>query len=84
MGGHLISREVFLKCMNLAATIAAWDSDLAACFVAAKRMPELVDALAISSKSIVKAEEVGASTNKGRKKLHGETLDLWTVKPSRA
>ncbi len=67
--------------MELGATIAASDSDVASCFLAVGRMPELVDALASSSKAIVKANELGNKGSKGRKKsLHGGTLELWSVK----
>ncbi|KAI9879403.1 MAG: Nucleoporin nup84 [Pleopsidium flavum] len=81
--GHAISREMLLQSMELAATVAAKGSDVAACFVSAGRMFELVDAFAITSKAILKANEQGSKANKGRKKTaHGETLDLWTVKGS--
>lgn len=81
--GHAISREMLLQCMQLAAVVAAQDSDVAACFNSAGRMSELVDAFAITSKSILKANEQGSKTSKGRKKSqHGETLELWTIKGS--
>ena len=64
--------------MDLAAIIAAEDSDLASCFTAANRMPELVDSFAVSSKNIIRAEESGGG--KGKKKPDGERLDIWTVK----
>lgn len=81
--GHAISREMLLQCMELAAVVAAKGSDVAACFVSAGRMSELVDAFAITSKAILRANEQGSKANKGRKKtVHGETLDLWTVKGS--
>ncbi len=81
--GHAISREMLLKSMEFAASVAAQGSDIAACFVSAGRMHELVDALAITSKAILKANEQGSKGNKGRKKgLHGESLHLWTVKSS--
>ena len=66
--------------MDLAAVIAAEDGDLAATFVAAGRMSELVDMFAITSKSILLADEEGSKSSKNRKKGDGETLDVWTVK----
>jgi len=81
--GHAISREMLLKSMEFAAGVAAQGSDVAACFVSVGRMRELVDALAITSKAILKANEQGSKVNKGRKKgSHGESLNLWTVKSS--
>lgn len=81
--GHAISRDMLLKSMEFAASVAAQGSDIAACFVSAGRIHELVDALAITSKAILKANEQGSKVNKGRKKgSHGESLNLWTVKSS--
>ena len=64
--------------MDLAAKIAAEDSDLASYFTAANRMPELVDSFALSSKNIIRAKERGVG--KSKKKPDGERLDIWTVK----
>jgi len=66
--------------MDLAALIAAEDSDLAACFMAAGRMVELVDSFASLSKTMIQAEDRGAKNVKGKKKKKGETLSLWTVR----
>ena len=76
-----LSRDLLFEGMELAALIAEEDSDLAACFVAADRMPELVDSFALLSKTMVRADAGGAKTNKSKKKRTGETLDLWTVRP---
>ena len=79
--GHAISREMLLKSMDFAASVAAQGSDVAACFVSAGRMRELVDALAMTSKAILKANEHGSTVKKGRKKAsYGQSLSLWTVK----
>ena len=75
-----LSRDLLLKSMDLAAAIAEEGSELAACFEAADRMPELVDCFAFLSKSIIQAEARGAKSSKGKKKRDGETLDLWTVR----
>lgn len=81
--GHAISREILLRSMEFAASVAAEGSDVAACFVSTGRIRELVDALAITSKAILKANEQGSKVHKSRKKAsHGESLNLWTVKSS--
>jgi nuclear pore complex protein Nup107 len=79
--GYSISRDILLKCMDLAALIAAEGSDLAASFVAAGRMPELVESLALSSRNMIQAEERGFRPGKSRRKPNGERLDLWIIKP---
>ena len=68
--------------MDLAATVAA-QKDLCDCFVAAGRMSELVDSMAIASKSILRAEEVGRRSSKKAKKLNGQTMEIWTLKGMR-
>ena len=82
--GHALSRDVLLKSLNLAAIIAAEDSDLVGCFVAAGRMSELVDSLAITSVNILHAEEKGAKAGKKGKKTSGENPAIWTIKASSA
>jgi nuclear pore complex protein Nup107 len=79
-----ISRDILLKCMNLASVVAAEDSDLTASFIAAGRMPELVESFALSSRSMILAEEMGHRSGKSRRKPNGERLDLWTIKPPSA
>lgn len=75
-----LSRDLLLKGMDLAALIAAEDSDLATCFMEAGRMNELVDSFACMSKAMIQAEERGAKNVKGKKKRNGETLGIWTVR----
>lgn len=77
---HYLSRDILLKSMDLAALVAAEDSDLAACLVAADKMPELVDSFAVVGKNMIRADDRGANKGKVRKKRDGETLDLWTVR----
>lgn len=72
-----LSRSYLLKSMELGATIAAPDSDLAECFVSSKRMPEMVDALAVTSMNMLLAEEYGI----GNKKISAK-MGLWTSKDS--
>ena len=79
-GGHALSREILLQCMDLATIIAAENSDLADIFIKAGRMSELVNSMAIASKSILRAEEIGGkSTRKGRK-IQGSSMDIWNVR----
>lgn len=75
-----LSRDLLLKGMDLAALIAAEDSDLAVCFLEARRMNELVDSFACMSKAMIQAEDQGAKNVKGKKKRNGETLSIWTVR----
>lgn len=82
--GFNISRDILLKCMDLASLVAAEDSDLTASFMAAGRMPELVEALALSSRNMIQAEERGSRPGKSRKNANGERLDLWVIKPPSA
>lgn len=80
--GYYISRDILLKSMDLAATVAAEETDLTACFSAAGRMPELVDSLALSSRNMIQAEEQGSRGGKGKskRKLDGASLGLWSMK----
>ena len=77
---HYLSRDLLLKSMDLAALVAAEDSGLAECFMAAERMPELVDSFALLSKTMIRADGRGAKAGKSKRKRNGETLDLWTVR----
>ncbi|KAI4100903.1 MAG: hypothetical protein LQ339_005328 [Xanthoria mediterranea] len=70
-----LSRSYLLKSMELGATVAAPDSDLAECFVSSKRMPEMVDALAVTSMNMLVAEEYGI----GNKKMSAK-MGLWSSK----
>ena len=76
----MLSREILLQCMDLAATVAAESSELADIFVRAGRMSELVDSMAIASKSILGAEEKGQKAGRKWKKVGGRGMDLWSVK----
>ena len=77
---HYLSRDLLLKSMDLAALIADEESGLAECFMAAERMPELVESFALVSKTMIRADDRGAKVGKSKKKRNGETLDLWTVR----
>ncbi|KAL8805297.1 MAG: hypothetical protein Q9182_002065 [Xanthomendoza sp. 2 TL-2023] len=70
-----LSRSYLLQSLELGALVAAPDSDLAGCFVSTKRMPELVDALAVTSMNMVLAEEYGIGSKKMSPKM-----GLWSGK----
>ncbi|KAL8680255.1 MAG: hypothetical protein Q9186_003551 [Xanthomendoza sp. 1 TL-2023] len=70
-----LSRSYLLKSLELGAKVAAPDSDLAGCFVSTKRMPELVDALAVTSMNMVLAEDYGIGSKKMSPKM-----GLWSGK----
>ncbi|KAI9722347.1 MAG: hypothetical protein M1812_001819 [Candelaria pacifica] len=78
--GHYLSRENLLRSMDLATVIAAEDSDLAPCFIAAGRMKELVAAMALTSKAILRANETGSiRANKRKRAGNGANLAIWKV-----
>lgn len=78
--GHALTPHILLKCMDLAALVAAEDGDLAGTFVAAKRMSELVDMFAIVSKSILTADEKRSVASKNRRKVEGRSTAVWNMK----
>ncbi|KAF6840136.1 nuclear pore complex protein nup107 [Colletotrichum plurivorum] len=81
--GTTLTRDNFLECMELAATIAEKDSDIAASFVKANRMKELVEAFAACSKALAIASGEKKTANSSSKKLRemGWSRELWSVKP---
>ncbi|KAL4916215.1 107-domain-containing protein [Aspergillus aurantiobrunneus] len=70
---HVISSDILVQCMNLAMQVAE-NEYLTRSFVASKRMAELMDALALSSKAMVNAR---AKPNS--RLLGGESLGIWNV-----
>ncbi|KAK8082904.1 Nucleoporin NUP84 [Apiospora saccharicola] len=81
--GTNLSRENLLECMELAATIAEKDSDIASVLMRSGRMKELVEGFANSSKALAvsatdKKGGVGASSKKMREL--GWSRELWSVK----
>lgn len=81
--GTGLSRDWLLECMNLATLVSETKSDLEETFVEAKRVRELLEALAASSKALAIAtgdkRAAGTSSKKLREK--GWSRDLWSVKP---
>ncbi|PWY89794.1 nuclear pore complex protein An-Nup84 [Aspergillus heteromorphus CBS 117.55] len=70
---HVISSELLVQCMNLATQVSEVEH-LTSSFVASRRMRELMDALAISSKAMVNTQ-----AKPGVRLLGGESLGIWTV-----
>jgi nuclear pore complex protein Nup107 len=80
--GCTAGREILPQCLELSTLLAADGSDLLSCFVETKRLPELVAALARSSRAIIKANELkgGKPSEEKRRAGSGETLAIWHVK----
>ncbi|KAI9790262.1 MAG: Nucleoporin nup84 [Peltula sp. TS41687] len=55
--GFVLRPELLTRCMNLSTIIAAPDSDVLQCFVDTGTLPDLVRALALSSRAILLVEE---------------------------
>ncbi|KAI9371384.1 107-domain-containing protein [Aspergillus egyptiacus] len=70
---HIITSDILVQCMNLAMQVAE-NEYLTRSFVASKRMGELMDALALSSKAMVNAR---AKPNV--RLLGGESLGIWNA-----
>ncbi|CAK7209624.1 Nucleoporin nup84 [Sporothrix curviconia] len=82
--GTTSSRDYLLECMELAAVVAAPDSDVAGVLVATGRMKELVESFASCSKALAiwtsdMKKGPGASSKKNREM--GWSRELWSVKP---
>ncbi|PYH99387.1 nuclear pore complex protein An-Nup84 [Aspergillus ellipticus CBS 707.79] len=69
---HVLTSELLVQCMNLATQVSEVEH-LTSSFVASRRMRELMDALAISSKAMVNTH-----AKPGLKLLGGESLGIWT------
>ncbi|KAG5929357.1 hypothetical protein E4U42_006188 [Claviceps africana] len=80
--GTGISRDYLLECMELASVVAERNSDVAAAFVDAGRMTELVEAFTACSKSLAIATEEKRAAGFGGRKLRelGWSRDVWAVK----
>ncbi|KAL4905953.1 hypothetical protein BDW74DRAFT_167585 [Aspergillus multicolor] len=73
---HIVSSELLVQCMNLAMQVAE-NPLLTRSFTAGKRMAELMDALALSSKAMVNTRAKPDARSAG-----GESLGLWAVNVS--
>lgn len=83
--GHALTRQHLVQCMELAQQVAQTKS-LTNAFVASKRMQELVTAFALDSQALLRANEAGGGSGKGKSaKRHssGEDVygraDIWRV-----
>lgn len=89
--GNCLTRENLLEAMDLAATIAAKESDIAALFVRTGRIKELVEAFASCSKALAaepaegtskkKASKAGQTSAKKMREM-GWSKELWSIKGS--
>ncbi|KAL4790198.1 107-domain-containing protein, partial [Aspergillus venezuelensis] len=70
---HVITSDILVQCMNLAMQVAE-NENLTRAFVESRRMAELMDALALSSKAMVKA-----NAKSDARLLGGEKLGIWNV-----
>ena len=77
---RFVTRELLLKCLDLAVLVAEEGSEVGECFVEAGKMPELVTAFAFTSQAIIRADEAGRRKAKGRRKLDGKSLEIWSTK----
>ncbi|KAI2839433.1 hypothetical protein CBS11350_7499 [Aspergillus niger] len=73
---HVLSSELLVQCMNLATQVAEVEH-LTSSFVAARRVGELMNALAVSSKSMVNTH-----AKPGVRLLGGESLGIWAPQVS--
>ena len=83
--GNVLTRDFLMECMQISALIAEENSDLLKPFIETGRMQELVEALAMASKSlllITSARQASGSRSSSKKmRLKGFTQSLWNVKP---
>lgn len=70
---HVLSSELLVQCMNLSVQVSE-NEHLTRSFIGSRRMRELVDALAVSSKAMVNSR-----AEPGKKLLGGEVLGIWSV-----
>ena len=80
ISAHYLSRDYYLKSMDLAAMIAVEGSDVADCFMAAGRMTELVTIFAHASRGVIAADEKPSKEDKSRRKMDGKSMDIWCPK----
>lgn len=83
--GGTLTRDNMLEAMELAATIAGNESDIAALFVKTGRMKELVEAFASCSKALAihsADHKKGSHTSAKKMREMGWSRELWTVRPS--
>ncbi|KAK5956547.1 Nucleoporin nup84 [Knufia fluminis] len=84
-GGHAITRQHLVQCMELAQQVAQ-NETLTGAFVASRRMQELVTAFAHDSQALLRANEHSSASTRGRgskrSSVSGEKggrTDIWQV-----
>ncbi|SPO04213.1 related to nuclear pore protein [Cephalotrichum gorgonifer] len=84
--GTCLSRDYLLESMELASVVADKNSDIATCFVEARRMKELVESFALCSKALAVTTGEKKASGSSSKKLReaGWSRELWSVKPATA
>jgi nuclear pore complex protein Nup107 len=80
--GVQLTRDFLLDCMELSAIIAEKNSDLLELFTKTGQMQELVEVLALSSKSLLLASSIPKNKRPRSKKLRlrGWSQELWNVR----
>lgn len=82
-GGMSLTRDHLMECMDLSSKIAKEGSDLLDLFAKTGHMQELVQALALSSKSLLLTSsnlKTKKSTRSKKLRTKGWTQELWNVK----
>jgi nuclear pore complex protein Nup107 len=75
--GHALSRAYLVDCMDLAQMVAT-NPMLTAAFVESRRMKELVQAFALDSQALLRANEQGGMKAKRTKADQGNS-EIWNV-----
>lgn len=75
---HLVSRDNFIISLELGKAVSSND-ELIRCFTRARRMRELIDSLALTSKAMLKLNELKQHSSKKRGK-GPKTLGIWDIK----
>lgn len=76
--GHLLTREHLLQIMTVATEVADNDG-MVECFTATGRMTELVDAFAMSSKTMLRLNEEATKGGKKKRSKTGRSLGMWEI-----
>jgi nuclear pore complex protein Nup107 len=81
--GSALTRDFLMECMELSSLIAEEDSDLLNLFIETGRMQELVEALAMASKTLLLVTSTRQAPGSRSKKmrLRGWSTELWNIKP---
>lgn len=75
---HLVSRDNFMRCMELTTIVADSKNGIADAIMQAGRMQEVVTAFARTSETMLKLNEIGKPRREKRHK-HGGNLAIWEI-----